>query len=153
MNSLVPCLATDAGTCDAAPLGHGASPPLVPLRTGGRGSLSTPGRQHRRTATRCWPRPANIPAVRVRSSAPLASALGFRPHQRTRSGARNPNHAKPAGGHVLWVRCRPSDRHSRSSSGETWMARRLPLGQSHRPAAKSPKTTHVNIEYSDNGTI
>ena len=32
--------------CDTAPLGHDASPPLVPSRTGGRGSLSMPGRQH-----------------------------------------------------------------------------------------------------------
>ena len=33
-------------TSDAAPLGDGASPPLVPPRTGGRGSLSMPGKQH-----------------------------------------------------------------------------------------------------------
>ena len=31
---------------DAALLGHGASPPLVPPHTGGRGSLSMLGRQH-----------------------------------------------------------------------------------------------------------
>lgn len=32
---------------------------------------------------------------------PSASVLGFRLHQRARSGANNPDHAKLAGGHVL----------------------------------------------------
>ena len=138
--------------CDAAPLGHGASPPLVPPRTGGCGSLSTPARQHAADRYEILARAASIPAERIHSSAPLASALGFRLHQRTRSGARNPNHANPAGGHVLWVCCRPVDRQSRSSSGETWMVRRLLLGNSFRPAVKLSKTTQVNIENSDNGT-
>ena len=33
-------------TCNVAPLGHDASPPLVPWRTGGRGPFSMPGTQH-----------------------------------------------------------------------------------------------------------
>ena len=35
------------------------------------------------------------------SSATLSSALGFRPHQRTHSGVRDPNHAKLARGQVI----------------------------------------------------
>ena len=81
-----------------SPLDHDAFPPLVLSRTGGHSPLSLPGRP----LSRCWPRPARIPAAMVRSSALIASAPGFRPHSCRRSVTGNPNHVKLPGGHVLW---------------------------------------------------
>ena len=43
------------------------------------------------------------PAERVHSRVTLASPLGFGLRRRARSGARNPYHAKLAGGPILWV--------------------------------------------------
>ena len=98
-----PCALSRHGyhTRDTVPLGNDASPLLVPLRTSGRGSLPMPGRQHAAGRNDVLAPTCTHPTERVHSSATLASALGFRPHRRARSGARIPYRAKLAGDPVL----------------------------------------------------
>lgn len=88
-------------TCDETLPGHGLLPATRSVAHRRSRFRLHAGQAARDGPLRGAARPAGIPAERVRSSTPLASAMGFRPHQRTRSGATNPCHAKLAGRDVL----------------------------------------------------
>ena len=83
--------------CDAAPLGHDVAPPLVPSRTGGRGSLPMPGRPLRGAGP-------DLHAFRRKGSVPVLPSHLHWDSDPISAHAQEPeilNHAKLAGSHVL----------------------------------------------------